>query len=127
MGRDGRRRLTTSDTSRTIVIEHGKSQGARRAHGGRVTAEVIRADQWDIRSLGPTLSALYLAAGCIAGYVEMWVPALHAAAGSLLVAEAGGALSDIDGDPWTLDADSLVAGATPDLHRELLTVIRASF
>jgi hypothetical protein len=29
-------------------------------------------------------------------------------------------VTDIDGRPWTVDSDSLVAGATASLHRELL-------
>jgi myo-inositol-1(or 4)-monophosphatase len=48
------------------------------------------------------------------------VSAVHAGAGSLLVTEAGGAVSDIDGGPWTVNSDSIVASATTDLHRELL-------
>src|SRR6266508_2813448 len=125
--RDGlRRRLTASDESRTIVIEDGKSKGARREHAAQFTAGAIRADRWDVRSLGTTLALPYLAAGQISAYVVFWVSAIHAGAGSLLVTEAGGTLSDIDGHPWTIHSDSVVASATPDLHRELLDLIRAS-
>jgi myo-inositol-1(or 4)-monophosphatase len=119
--KDGARcRLTASHESRTIVIEDGKSKGARREHAARFTAATIRADRWDFRSLGTTLALLYLAAGRVSAYVVFWVSAIHAGAGSLLVTEAGGTLSDVDGQPWTIHSDSLVAGATADLHRELL-------
>jgi myo-inositol-1(or 4)-monophosphatase len=119
--KDGvRHRLTTSDESQTIVIEDGKSKGARREHAAQFTAAAIRTDRWDLRSLGTTLALPYLAAGRISAYVVCWVSAIHAGAGSLLVTEAGGTLSDVDGQPWTIHSDSLVAGATPDLHRELL-------
>ncbi len=125
--RDGlRRRLTASDESRTIVIEDGKSKGARREHAAQFTAGAIRADRWDFRSLGTTLALPYLAAGRISAYVVFWVSAIHAGAGSLLVTEAGGTLSDIDGHPWTIHSDSVVASATPDLHRELLDLTRAA-
>jgi myo-inositol-1(or 4)-monophosphatase len=123
--KDGARcRLTASHESRTIVIEDGKSKGARREHAARFTAAAIRADRWDFRSLGTTLALPYLAAGRVSAYVVFWVSAIHAGAGSLLVTEAGGTLSDVDGHPWTIHSDSLVAGATPDLHRELLDLIQ---
>lgn len=121
-----RRALTTSDESRTIVIEDGKSSAARREHAAQFTASAIRADRWDFRSLGTTLALSYLAAGRISAYVVFWASAIHTGAGSLLVTEAGGTLSDIDGRPWTIHSDSVVGSATPDLHRELLDLARAA-
>src|SRR5438552_4368669 len=119
--KDGaRRRLITSDESRTIVVEDGKSKGARREHAARFTAAAMRADRWDFRSLGTTVAFPYLAAGRISAYVVFRVSAIHAGAGSLLVTEAGGTLSDIDGRAWTIHSDSVVASATPDLHQEML-------
>ncbi len=37
--------------------------------------------------------------------------------------EAGAVVSDVDGEPWTLGSDTLVAAASPDTHRELLTLL----
>jgi myo-inositol-1(or 4)-monophosphatase len=122
---DGARRaLTISDESRTIVIEDGKSTSARRERAARFAALAIRADRWDVRSLGTTLALSYLAAGRISAYVLFWASAIHTAAGSLLVTEAGGILSDIDGGPWTTHSDSVVASATPGLQEELLKLAR---
>ena len=121
-----RRQLVTSDESRTIVIEDSHSKGARREHAAQLTAGAIRADRWDLRALSTTLSLPYVAAGRIAAYVLFWTSAVHSGAGSLLVTEAGGTLSDIDGQPWTIHSDSVVASATPDLHRELLDLARAA-
>jgi fructose-1,6-bisphosphatase/inositol monophosphatase family enzyme len=56
--------------------------------------------------------------------VVFTVTAVHAAAGALLVAEAGGIVSDIDGHPWSIASDSLVATATRDLHDDLLVLAR---
>jgi len=122
----GRRRLRTSNESRTIVIEDGKSQGSRREQAAQFTAAAIRADRWDFRSLGTTLALPYLAGGRIAAYVVFWVSALHAGAGSLLVTEAGGTVSDIAGRPWTIHSDSLVGSANRRLHEELLDVARSN-
>jgi myo-inositol-1(or 4)-monophosphatase len=123
--KDGARgRLTTSDRSRTIVVEDGKSSGRRRERAADFAAIAIRADRWHFRSLGTTLALPYLAAGRIAAYAVFWVSAVHSAAGSLLVAEAGGAISDLDGLPWTIDSDSLLATADPRLQTELLDLLR---
>jgi hypothetical protein len=44
--KDGaRRRLITSDERRTIVVEGGKSKGARREHAAQFTAAAMRADR----------------------------------------------------------------------------------
>lgn len=60
------------------------------------------------------------------GVRRFWVSAIHTGAGSLLVTEAGGTLSDLDGRPWTIRSDSLVGSANPDLHEELLGLARAA-
>ena len=120
------RRLATSAESQTLVVEDGDSTGGRRERAARFIAEVTRADRWDLRALGTTLSLSYVAAGRVSAYVLFWVSALHAAAGSLLVTEAGGALSDVDGRPWTIHSDSVIASANPDLHEQLLDLARAA-
>ena len=121
-----RRRLATSGASRTVIIEVGRATGAGRQHAARFVAGAILADRWDLRALGTTLSLSYVAAGRVAAYVLFSISAVHAGAGSLLVTEAGGVLSDIDGRPWTIQSDSIVASADPSLHRELLELGRAA-
>src|SRR6266478_6017325 len=125
--KDGaRRRLRTSEESRTIVVEDGKSSGARRERAAQFTAAVIRADRWHFRSLGSTLALSYVGAGRVSAYVLFWASAVHTAAGTLLATEAGGTLSDIDGRPWTVDSDSVIVSATADLHQELLDLARSA-
>jgi len=125
--KDGaRRKLTATDQSQTIVIDDGRATGARREHAARFTAEAIRAGRWDLRALGTTLSLPYVATGRIAGYVLFWASALHAGAGTLIATEAGATVSDLDGRPWTIESDSIVAAAGPDLHRDLLGLVRSA-
>ncbi|HWO92465.1 MAG TPA: inositol monophosphatase [Methylomirabilota bacterium] len=125
--KDGaRRRLRASEESRTIVVEDGKSSGARRERAAQFTAAVIRADRWHFRSLGSTLALSYVGAGRVSAYVLFWASAVHTAAGTLLATEAGGTLSDIDGRPWTVDSDSVIVSATADLHQELLDLARSA-
>jgi myo-inositol-1(or 4)-monophosphatase len=125
LGDGARQRLSTSDASRTIVVEDGKAKGSRREQAAQFTAAAIRADRWDFRSLGTTLASPYLAAGRIAAYAVFCVSAIHSGAGSLLVTEAGGTISDIEGRAWTLDSDSFVGSANARLHGELLDLGRA--
>ncbi len=54
------------------------------------------------------------------------VTSTHTAAGRLLVAEAGGTVSEVDARPWTLRSDSIVASATGALHGELLQLARST-
>jgi myo-inositol-1(or 4)-monophosphatase len=125
--RDGAtRRLRTSDASRTIVIEDSRSDGARREQAARFMALAVRANRWDLRSLGSTVSLPYVAGGRIAAYVLFWSSAVHCSAGSLLVAEAGGSLSDLHGRPWTIHSDSMMASATADLHEQLIDLACAA-
>jgi myo-inositol-1(or 4)-monophosphatase len=121
-----RRRLVASGESLTIAIEPGHSTGQRREHAARFTSEAIREDRWDVRNVSSTLSLPYVAAGRVSAYVLFAASTLHCAAGSLLVTEAGGILSDIDGRPWTLGSDSLVASATAGLHEALIDRAQAT-
>jgi myo-inositol-1(or 4)-monophosphatase len=125
--KDGdRRRLRTSPDSQTVVIEDSQATGMRREQAALFVAGAIRAHRWDIRALSTTLALAYVAAGRVAAYVLFWTSAIHAAAGSLLAAEAGATVSDLEGRPWTIRSDSIIAGATPGLHAELLELAGAT-
>ena len=119
-----RRQLKSTGDSGIIVVEDATTKGDRREHVALFTAAVIRADRWDFRALGTSLSLSYLAAGQIAAYVLFSLSAVHFGAGSLLVTEAGAILTDIVVQPWTLGSDSALVSASSDLHRELLELTR---
>jgi myo-inositol-1(or 4)-monophosphatase len=120
------RRLVVSDESQTIVIEgsHNDPEPARRERAAASVAGAIRAFRWDIRALSTTLALAYVAAGRVAAYVLFSASALHVAPGSVLAAEAGAVVSDIDGRPWTIRSESIVASATPALHDDLLALVQ---
>lgn len=122
---DAPRALTTSDESGTIVVEDSHAEADRRERAAQFAANAIRADRWELRALSTTLSLVYVAAGRVAAYVLFWTSAVHAGAGSLLAAEAGATVTDVDGRPWTIRSDSIVASATPALHHELLLLAGA--
>ena len=125
---DDWRRVAVSERSQTIVIEdsHADPDADRRERAASAVGAAIRAFRWDIRALSTSLALTYLAVGRVAAYALFWTSAIHVAAGSLLAAEAGAVVSDIDGAPWTIDSDSIIASATPALHADLLTIARTA-
>ena len=114
--------LAVNDSSGIVIVEDGRSNGRRRGQAASFVERLIRADRWDFRSLGTTLSLPYLAAGRVSAYVVFCVTAVHSAAGALLATEAGSSLSDIDGAPWTLESDTLLACASARVHDDLLAL-----
>jgi myo-inositol-1(or 4)-monophosphatase len=121
-----RRRLRAADTTQTIVIEdsHADADENRRARAAESVARAIRTSRWDLRALSTSLALAYVAAGRVAAYVLFSSSALHVGAGSLLASEAGATVSDLDGRPWTIHSDSIVASATAVLHASLLEITR---
>jgi myo-inositol-1(or 4)-monophosphatase len=70
------------------------------------------------------LDLAYTAAGAYDGFFEFRLSAWDLAAGALLIEEAGGRVSDLEGGNDYLTRGNLVAG-NPSLHAELLTAVRA--
>lgn len=78
-----------------------------------------------VRCMGSAaLDLAHVAAGYFAGYWEAWLKPWDAAAGALLVTEAGGKVTDYWGRPWALRRPTLVASnGQPALHDALITGI----
>jgi myo-inositol-1(or 4)-monophosphatase len=77
-----------------------------------------------IRRLGSAaLNLCYVAAGRLDAYMAREIQSWDVAAGALLVREAGGTLTGIDGLPFSLDRPPFVAAATAELHAEVLALV----
>ncbi|MEO5377445.1 MAG: inositol monophosphatase [Magnetococcus sp. DMHC-6] len=80
----------------------------------------------DIRRSGSaSLDLAYTAAGRFDGYWEMGLSAWDIAAGSLILQEAGGFISDFSGDRHYMEKGEVLA-ANPLLHSRMLDKIRAT-
>ena len=77
-----------------------------------------------VRRMGSAVIYLaYLAAGRIDGYWELRLGAWDVAAGALLVEEAGGRITDLDGGPLDLAKPAVVA-SNGLIHDQMLAVLR---
>jgi myo-inositol-1(or 4)-monophosphatase len=86
---------------------------------GRVLATVE-----DVRRLSPaSLDLALVAAGVFDGFFECGLSGWDTAAGALLVREAGGAVTDWEGDVDAWLASGAVVAAAPLVHRPLLDAL----
>jgi fructose-1,6-bisphosphatase/inositol monophosphatase family enzyme len=79
---------------------------------------------WQVRSIGSAgIRGAWLAAGYLDVSIGTRNTAWDYAPTALLVAEAGGRVTNLTGGPWTYDADGLVATNNEVLHEEVLGLI----
>lgn len=80
---------------------------------------------WRVRGYGDYLHYHMLARGSLDAVIESDVHVLDIAALCLIVEEAGGVFTDLQGRPVGPDTRSVLAAATPQLHGELLRALNA--
>jgi myo-inositol-1(or 4)-monophosphatase len=100
----------------------------RRANPQNNTAEfahMVRTGQGMRRAGAAALDLAYVAAGWLDGYWEDRLKAWDIAAGTLLVREAGGIVTGMDGSPLDLENGHVAAGA-PQIHSALVAELRAA-
>ena len=86
---------------------------------------VIRIAKGVRRAGSAALDLAYTAAGVFDGFFELHLAPWDVAAGSLLVREAGGVVSDFSGGDRWFERGNIV-GASPGVHRDLLGLIKRS-
>lgn len=80
-----------------------------------------------LRELGSAALALaYIAAGRLDCYLHAHLMPWDGAAGKVILEEAGGLMTDLEGRPWTFATGATLA-AGPRLHRPLLDLIRGLY
>ncbi len=100
-------------------LPHGPGQEARLRNVERLSPVVMR-----LRMSGSVGAALAgIAAGRMDAAIEAGGGAWDYAAGGLLVREAGGHTSTVDGQPSLAETTTMLAAATPTLHDALWGVI----
>jgi myo-inositol-1(or 4)-monophosphatase len=125
---DGARIEVSGETrlDRSLIVTGFPYDRRERAAEYAATLGAVLATCQGVRRLGSAaLDFAWVAAGRLDGYWEYGLKPWDAAAGLLLVTEAGGVVTDVGGADYTLDAQGVVA-ATPAVHRALLTVVAAN-
>ncbi|MER9005583.1 MULTISPECIES: inositol monophosphatase family protein [unclassified Mesorhizobium] len=124
------RRLRVAGRSKLTdcVIGCGVPHLGRGQHGNfLVELRNVMAEVSGVRRLGSAaLDLAYVAAGRMDGFWETGLSAWDIAAGLLLIREAGGFVSDMDGGQDMLEAGSLVAG-NEVIQRALLKAVKKPF
>ncbi|MEO8197565.1 MAG: inositol monophosphatase family protein [Thermoanaerobaculia bacterium] len=69
------------------------------------------------------LDLAYVAAGVYDGFFEFRLSPWDIAAGALLIEQAGGVLSDLDGGDCYISSGNVLAG-NPGVHAGLLAIVR---
>ncbi|WP_072806391.1 inositol monophosphatase family protein [Rhodococcoides yunnanense] len=101
------------------TASRGRIPGSYRV---RILEELSRVSS-RLRMHGATgVDLAYTASGVLGGCVVFGHRAWDNAAGALMVQAAGGVVTDLAGDPWTIDSGSVLA-ASPGAHEELSKVI----
>jgi myo-inositol-1(or 4)-monophosphatase len=88
----------------------------------RIFEDVVSVAKGVRRAGSAALDLAYTAAGVFDGFFEMHLAPWDVAAGSLLVTEAGGRISDFSGGQRWLERGNIV-GAPPGIHEDLIRMI----
>jgi myo-inositol-1(or 4)-monophosphatase len=88
----------------------------------RIFEDVISVAKGVRRAGSAALDLAYTAAGVFDGFFELHLAPWDVAAGSLLVTEAGGRVSDFSGGDRWLERGNII-GAPPGVHDELIALI----
>jgi myo-inositol-1(or 4)-monophosphatase len=125
--RNGRRmRVSSQDGVEGAFLATGfpfRAQEYIEAYAAIFT-DVIRVAKGVRRAGSAALDLAYTAAGIFDGFFEMHLAPWDVAAGALLVAEAGGIVSDFSGGERWLARGNIV-GASPGVHEDLVRMIAA--
>lgn len=111
-------RVSPTDALREAHLSVGNLATLAGGPGWRVLGDLVR-EAARVRGYGDFLHYHLLAAGRIDAVIETDVNILDIAALAVIVREAGGVFTDLDGGPVTLETTTVLA-ANPHLHAELL-------
>lgn len=115
----GRRHLTDA------VVGTGIPHLGRGHHGhALIELKNVMGEVAGVRRFGSAaLDLAYVAAGRLDGFWESWLSPWDMAAGILMVREAGGFCTDLEGKQAMLDTGTVVAGNEP-IHKALLKTVQ---
>jgi myo-inositol-1(or 4)-monophosphatase len=124
--RHGRRLAVAGDGSGVVATGFPFRRPENRDRYLRVF-EATLAEVEDLRRAGAaSLDLAYSAQGTFDGYFELGLSLWDVAAGSLLVLEAGGVVTDWDGDPRGVYGSGDILAGSPAWHERMLDLVRGA-
>ncbi|MGI8967566.1 MAG: inositol monophosphatase family protein [Chloroflexota bacterium] len=100
---------------------HDHSRDAGIADLQAIAPHVLRT-----RNLGSAaLGLAYIAAGRLDAMLHRYAHVWDYAAGVILIREAGGVVTSMQGDPYRVETESILAAASADVHASLLARVRS--
>jgi len=78
------------------------------------------------RAGAAALDLAYVASGRLDGFWELKLSSWDAAAGVLLVQEAGGQITTVEGRPWQVKPEVSMVASNGQIHEAMLTVLTGS-
>jgi myo-inositol-1(or 4)-monophosphatase len=116
--------VSACDSLRTALVVASLSTGVSRDSPEIDRFLNVLVECQALRRLGSAaLNLAYLAAGRLDAYWATSVKVWDVAAGVLLVQEAGGFLTGVEGEPFELLRPQFAAAATAALHAELIVTL----
>jgi len=124
--RNRRLRVSGRRDMESSMINFGQPFGTKEQRDRFFREQVAVNEIAMVRRYGAaSLDLCYVAAGRIDGYWERNLKPWDAAAGYLIVKEAGGTVTSIEGDDNPVYSGSLVAG-NPQVHSDIRKIVKAS-
>ena len=121
---NGRRFSVSSQDAKTGMITIGTSSGAKDKELVRKLFYHAHDYIKSVRYLGSAVIELgYLARGGTEGFINVGTKKWDYAAGTLIVLEAKGIITNFDGNPWQLDQNYFIA-SNKIIHPELLELVK---
>ena len=120
-------RAAETDAVDRCIFGLGVSYDADDARRQLTMAHAVVPQCATLRTMGSAALALcYIACGRQDAYIHPYLHPWDAAAGVLILRQAGGVASDIDGGDWDFTSREIVA-TSPHVHQELLRLVRGGY
>jgi myo-inositol-1(or 4)-monophosphatase len=89
----------------------------------KLVANLLNNKKYYLASFNTSLGFAYSALGRINAYASGYNRVWDVAAANFLIIQAGGIVTQMDGKPWTLTSDNVLASIDINLHKELLKIL----
>jgi fructose-1,6-bisphosphatase/inositol monophosphatase family enzyme len=116
--------IRVSEVPVTVSVDDGSGSPEASALMAAIVRALATPRQWYVRVFGSTVSFAMVADGRLSGHiVGVSSGPMHTAPGCLLAEEAGATVTGLDGEPWTVESQSLVVAASAQLNQALRALI----